>query len=249
MAYTATSTRSINNGVTTVDCHKQVRSWRLLRSLMELLIPTCKCTFLEQEEETHQKPSQNLRRHHHHHNKLIRVPSTTTITGTIFGYRKGKVCFCIQSNSNSSEPILLLELAVPTTILAKEMRGGTLRIVFESSHNHNHNNLFSTPLWTLYCNGRKVGYAVNRRPLHSDLEALRLMRSVSVGTGVIQYHDQEDDDNNNNNELMYLRAKFQRVRGNSSNSKSNSNCESFHLIDPEGCIGQELSIFFFRSPR
>ncbi|KAL4349832.1 hypothetical protein HN51_030933 [Arachis hypogaea] len=218
---TTTSSRSINNGVTTVDCHKQVRSWRLLRYLVALLIPTCNC--IEQKEESFE------------HKKIMRgaASTTSTITGTIFGYRKGKVSFCIQSNSNSSEPILLLELAVPTTILAKEMRGGTLRIVLESSCSYN-KNLFSTPLWTMYCNGRKVGYAVNRRPLNSDLEALKLMRSVSVGTGVIN--------NEQDNELMYLRASFQRVRG-------TSNSESFHLIDPEGCIGQELSIFFFRSPR
>ena len=77
-------------------------------------------------------------------------------------------------------------------------------------------------------------YAVKRRPSNSDLETLRLMRSVVVGAVVIKdtyMHDQ----------LMYLRAKFQRFAGSSFNS------ESFHLIDPDGCIGQELSIFIFRS--
>lgn len=244
MAYiaAATSTRvgasSMSSGVTTVDCQKQVRSWRLLRSLIELLIPTCNCTFVEEEQNQSQKkcvqnyPQQQL------------MTSSSTITGTIFGYRKGKVNFCIQTNANSNTPILLLELALPTSVLAKEMRGGTLRIVLESGttglcSNNNNNNLFSTPLWTMYCNGRKVGYAVKRRPSNNDFEALSLMRSVSVGTGVInsckelQLQNQED-------ELMYLRANFQRVRG-------SSNCESFHLIDPEGSIGQELSIFFFRS--
>lgn len=224
----------MTNGVTTVDCHKQVRSWRLLRSLIQLLIPTCNCTLVQQDHNTKSKnclPSSSL-------------ITSTTITGTIFGYRKGKVSFCIQSNSNSTNPILLLELAIPTSVLAEEMRGGTLRIVLESAtssgscSNNNINNLFSTPLWIMYCNGRKVGYAVKRRPSRNDFEALSLMRSVSVGTGVINGKEihQEDD------ELMYLRANFQRVR-----VSSKSNCESFHLIDPEGSIGQELSIFFFRS--
>ncbi|XP_019436105.1 PREDICTED: protein MIZU-KUSSEI 1-like [Lupinus angustifolius] len=248
MAYTSTNigARNITNGVTTVDCHKQVRSWRLLRSLMELLIPTCNCTFIEEEEEEEgKKQDTKSKKSCQNNNKcspLLMSSSSTTITGTIFGYRKGKVCFCIQSNKNSTNPILLLELAVPTSILAKEMRGGTLRIVLESSTNkscNNNNLLFSTPLWTMYCNGRKVGYAVKRRPSNSDFEALSLMSFVEVGTGVINNGKelQEED------ELMYLRANFQRVRG---SSKSN-NCESFHLIDPEGSIGQELSIFLFQS--
>ena len=246
MVYTTSigATRSLTNGVTAVDCHKQVRSWRLLRSLMELLIPTCNCTFVEeQEQEDQDTKSQKCHQKSNNNNKYPPLITSTTITGTIFGYRKGKVSFCIQSNANSTNPILLLELAVPTSTLAKEMRGGTLRIVLESGTNNgtpsgsnfSNCNLFSTPLWTMYCNGRKVGYAVKRRPSNADFEALRLMRSVAVGTGVINNDHQED-------ELMYLRANFQRVRG-----SSKSNCESFHLIDPEGSIGQELSIFFFRS--
>ncbi|KAL9332724.1 hypothetical protein ACSQ67_002334 [Phaseolus vulgaris] len=232
MAYIATTVGG--STVTTVDCQKQVRSWRLLRSIMELLIPTCNCTFFLQEQGQLQKYPQQK-----YPQQQQQLMTCSTITGTIFGYRKGKVSFCIQANSNSSNPILLLELAVPTSVLAKEMRGGTLRIVLESStcNNSNNNNLFSTPLWSMYCNGRKVGYAVKRRPSNGDFEALSLMSSVAVGTGVInsckELQHQED-------ELMYLRANFQRVRG-------SSNSESFHLIDPEGSIGQELSIFFFRS--
>ncbi|XP_061365796.1 protein MIZU-KUSSEI 1 [Gastrolobium bilobum] len=221
-------------GVTTVDCQRQVRSWRMLRSLMQLLIPTCNCAtnIIEDQDEISNKCLQNSK-----YSSLIL--NSTTITGTIFGYRKGKVSFCIQENPNSTNPILLLELAVPTSILAKEMRGGTLRIMLESSGNNTGycSTLLFTPLWTMYCNGKKVGYAVKRRPSNTDFEALNLMRSVVVGTGVMNCKDfgnQEDD------QLMYLRANFQRVRG-------SSHCESFHLIDPEGDIDQELSIFFFRS--
>lgn len=154
--------------------------------------------------------------------------------------------FCIQANANSTNPILLLELAVPTTILAQEMREGTLRIALESSSSRgggNHNNdtdtLLSVPLWTMYCNGRKVGYAVKRRPSNTDFEALRLMRSIVVGTGVVNCKELVNKEDHND-QLMYLRANFQRVRG-------SNNCESFHLIDPEGDINQELSVFFLRS--
>ncbi|XP_062017719.1 protein MIZU-KUSSEI 1 [Rosa rugosa] len=238
MAYPRVGATHLTSAVTTVECHKQVRSWRLLRSLIELLIPTCHCTFVEDD-------------HHHQETKEFgfhyRRPSfsypNNIITGTIFGYRKGKVHFCIQTNSKSN-PILLLELALPTTVLAKEMQGGFLRIALESStpgynsNSPNSSSLLSTPVWTMYCNSRKVGYAVKRRPTKHDLEALKMMGSVAVGAGIIsgkkELSDGDDD------EIMYLRANFERVCG-------SANSESFHLIDPDESIGQELSIFFYRS--
>ncbi|GAU19144.1 hypothetical protein TSUD_79670 [Trifolium subterraneum] len=220
-------------GVTSVDCHKQVRSWRLLRSLIHLLIPTCNSsTIVEDQDATTIS------------NKSSLIPSkSNTITGTIFGYRKGKINFCIQSNANSITPILLLELAVPTSILAREMSRGTLRIALESNSTNDGQRsstamLLSTPFWTMYCNGKKVGYAVKRRPSNTDFEVLNSMHSVVVGTGVIKCNGEDDIDD----EVMYLRGSFKRVGGGS------SECESFHLIDPEGDnIHQELSIFFLRS--
>ncbi|KAK4256661.1 hypothetical protein QN277_006356 [Acacia crassicarpa] len=209
---------------TTVDCHKQVRSWRLLRSVLQLLIPICRCTFLEHDHDDDLKP---------HHNYNIHLPLlTSTITGTIFGHRRGKVKFCIQLNPQSTNPVLLLELPITTKTLAREMKGGTLRIALESATAMpgSYRNLLSTPLWGVHCNGKKMGYAVKRMPSKGDLEALSVMRPVVVGAGTIKH----------NYELVYLRAQFRRVRG-------SSNSESFHLIDPEGTTGQELSVFFFRS--
>ncbi|KAL5539685.1 hypothetical protein UlMin_038738 [Ulmus minor] len=226
-------------GVTVVDCQKQVRSWRLLRSLIELLFPCCNGAFIE-EEQTKQEKSylQPYNNFYYPHPKAS--SSNNIITGTIFGYRRGKVSFCVQTNSKSSNPILLLELAVPTTTLAREMRGGFLRIALQCSDPGysypNSYSLLSTPVWTMYCNGRKVGFAVKRKPSKLDLEALRLMSSVVNGAGVISGKELDDQDD----ELMYLRANFERVCGSSSS-------ESFHLIDPDGCIGQELSVFFYRS--
>lgn len=98
----------------------------------------------------------------------------------------------------------------------------------------------------MYCNGRKVGYAVKRPPAKSDVEALRLMGSVVAGAGVISGKELNVNNSSRNDsvveddELMYLRANFERVCG-------SENSESFHLIDPDGCIGQELSVFFYRS--
>ncbi|XVE83093.1 hypothetical protein DITRI_Ditri16bG0059600 [Diplodiscus trichospermus] len=226
------ATTRITNGVTSVDCQKQVRSWRLLRSLMELFIPSCNCTLIE-DQEIKQDYLQN------YYPRPV-YTSSNVITGTIFGYRRGKVSFCIQANSKSTNPILLLEFAVPTAVLAREMQGGILRIALEctslsGNNNGNSDSVLSMPVWTMYCNGRKVGYAVKRRPSKADMDALRLMSSVVVGAGMISGKELDHDD-----ELMYLRANFERVRG-------LSDTESFHLIDPEGNVGQELGIFFFRS--
>ncbi|KAK9286005.1 hypothetical protein L1049_025208 [Liquidambar formosana] len=233
MPYSAIGATTIANGVTTVDCHKQVRSWRLLRSLVELLIPSCKCTFVEEHE-----IKENNYLHNYYHSKPTFI-SSNTITGTIFGYRRGKVNFCIQTNPKSTTPILVLELAVPTIILAREMQGGILRIALECSTIGNGTgsySLLSMPVWTMYCNGKKVGFAIKRRPSKADVDMLRLMGSVVVGAGIISGKELNHDD-----ELMYLRANFERVCG-------SSDTEAFHLIDPDGSnIGQELSIFFHRS--
>ncbi|KAB2008590.1 hypothetical protein ERO13_D10G101000v2 [Gossypium hirsutum] len=220
---TSTTTHLANAGVTSVDCQKQVRSWRLLRSLIALLIPTCNRTLIQDPENKHQT----------HHPRHLYSSNYSVITGTIFSYRRGKVRFCIQANSKSTNPILLLEFAVPTPVLAREMRGGILRITLDCTDSESG---FPMPLWTMYCNGRKVGYAVKRQPSKADTDALRKMSSVVVGTGTISGKEVDNEDD----ELMYLRANFQRIRG-------STDSESFHLIDPEGNVGQELSIFFFRS--
>ncbi|KAK4716855.1 hypothetical protein R3W88_015193 [Solanum pinnatisectum] len=236
-----TSYPTTTSPITSVDCEKQVRSWRFLRSLMKLLIPRCNCIFVEEENDN--------RKHipyFKHNSSSLSSSSTITITGTIFGSRKGKVNFCIQSNPNSTNPILLLELAVSTSSLAREMQKGVVRIALESKTNDYSSSssssasLLSMPIWRMYCNGQKVGFAVKRNPTKVDLQVLRQMESIIVGAGIIHgkkgviKKDDDDDD------IMYLRGKFQRVHG-------SNDSESFHLVDPEENMGQELSIFFLRS--
>ena len=103
-------------------------------------------------------------------------------------------------------------------MLAREMQGGILRIALEcSASSDTSNSLLSMPVWTMYCNGRRAGYAVKRRPSKVDMEALKLMNSVVVGVGIISGKELDKDD-----ELMYLRANFVRVSG-------SSEAESFHL--------------------
>jgi hypothetical protein len=64
------------------------------------------------------------------------------------------VRLCIQTSSKSSNsPVLLLELGVPTKTLAREMRGGILRIALECEHTADASNwsLLSVLVWTMYC--------------------------------------------------------------------------------------------------
>ncbi|XP_068637001.1 protein MIZU-KUSSEI 1-like [Aristolochia californica] len=230
------ATEQIMNASTAIDCQKQVRTWRLVRSCMELLIPSCGCYYPR---EHCQKEERDDSKTTPHISKNVNFP--TIVTGTIFGFRHGKVSLCIQPNSRLTTPIILLGLAVPTTLLAREMKSGLLRIALDcNAGNGNGRNqslpLMSMPVWTVYCNGRKAGFAVKRNLTKRDMEMLRLMKSVVVGAGTVSREllSCEDD------ELIYLRANFQRVSG-------FSNSESFHLIDPDGATGQELSIFFLGS--
>ncbi|CAN4097316.1 unnamed protein product [Withania somnifera] len=234
-----TSYPTARSPITSVDCQKQVRSWRFLRSLMELLIPRCNCTFVEDEND-------DKKRIPFFKHKSSSLSSVTTITGTIFGSRKGKVNFCVQSNPISTSPILLLELAVSTTSLAREMQKGIVRIVLESkindySSSSSSSSLLSMPIWRMYCNGKKVGFAVKRKPTKVDLQVLRDMESIIVGAGII--HGEKEvikGRYDNDNDIMYLRGKFERAHG-------SHDSVSFYLIDPEENMGQELSIFFLRA--
>ncbi|KAG2316888.1 hypothetical protein Bca4012_067791 [Brassica carinata] len=229
---------------TAVDCHKQVHSWRLLRTIVQLVIPSCYCTLVDPNDNQEDKSHRQIK---------PRTSSATTnsssFTGTIFGFRRGKVNFCIQAtNTKTLNPIIvLLELTVPTELLAREMRGGVLRIALESNNSDGYDShqdsssfsLLTTPLWNMYCNGRKVGFAIKREPSKAELAALKVLTPVTEGAGVV---NGEEINRAKSDHMMYLRASFKRVFG-------SFDSESFHLIDPRGIIGQELSIFFFRSSR
>ncbi|KAL4606626.1 hypothetical protein ACB092_09G116900 [Castanea dentata] len=160
--------------------------------------------------------------------------SKSMVLGTIFGPRRGHVWFCIQQDRLSSKPTLLLELSILTTQLIKEMSGGLVRIALECdklSLDFGSCPLHSVPLWTMYCNGRKVGFATRRKGSERIKSLLKTMQNTNVGAGVIP---------SESGDIMYMRAYYEHVVG-------NSDSESFHLINPDECPGQELSVFLLRS--
>ncbi|MCD7448949.1 hypothetical protein HAX54_047561 [Datura stramonium] len=170
------------------------------------------------------------------------------VTGTLFGHRRGHVSFAVQDDPKS-EPVLLIELAISTSSLVKEMSSGLVRIALECEKtapvstpggSRRRVGLFQEPMWTMYCNGRKCGYALSRACTDSDWHVLSTVQSVSVGAGVIPVVDDgRKISAATEGELLYMRAKFERVVG-------SRDSEAFYMMNPDGNGGPELSIFLLR---
>ncbi|KAG8363727.1 hypothetical protein BUALT_Bualt19G0052400 [Buddleja alternifolia] len=158
------------------------------------------------------------------------------MTGTLFGYRKSRVNLAIQENPRCL-PMLVLELSIQTGKLLQDMGLGLVRIALECEKNPSEKiKLIDEPIWTMYCNGRKVGYAVKREPTDDDLKVMQILQAVSMGAGVLPG---ESADAAAEGELTYMRAHFERVVG-------SKDSETYYMMNPDGNSGPELSIFFVR---
>ncbi|KAJ4977948.1 hypothetical protein NE237_008728 [Protea cynaroides] len=160
----------------------------------------------------------------------------TRMTGTLYGYRKARVSLAIQENPRCL-PMLNLELGVPTGKLLQEMGTGLMRLTLECEKKQSveKTKLIEEPIWTMYCNGRKVGYGKKREPTEEDLNVMQMLHTVSMGAGVLPTENTEMPDG----ELTYMRAHFERVIG-------SKDSETFYVMNPDGNSGPELSIFFVR---
>ncbi|XP_020582269.1 protein MIZU-KUSSEI 1-like [Phalaenopsis equestris] len=119
---------------------------------------------------------------------LTTLPRTSSpsrrLTITFFGHRKGRISFAVQETPRS-HPLLLLELATPTSHLVKEMASGMVRILLESEQGKMKRTLWEEPVWSMFCNGQRCGYAVARECTAADLKLLGAVSAVSVGAGVM----------------------------------------------------------------
>ncbi|KAK7351667.1 hypothetical protein VNO77_11270 [Canavalia gladiata] len=158
-------------------------------------------------------------------------------TGTIFGYRKGRVSLAIQEDTRQM-PIFLIELPMLTSALNKEMASDIVRIALESETKTNKKKLLEEFVWAVYCNGRKVGYSIRRKQMGDDeLHVMQHLRGVSMGAGVLPATSDKDS---SDGEMTYMRARFERVVG-------SKDSEALYMINPDGAQGPELSIFFVRA--
>ncbi|MCL7050585.1 hypothetical protein MKW94_016512 [Papaver nudicaule] len=167
----------------------------------------------------------------------------TRVVGTLFGYRRGHVHFAFQDDSKSN-PAFLIELATPTSGLVREMASGLVRIALECDKNkvenkkggtNNHSvKLLEEPLWRTYCNGKKCGFAMRRECGPEEMKVLKAVEPISMGAGVLP-----GSASGSEGELMYMRAKFERVIG-------SRDSEAFYMMNPDGNGGPELSLYLLR---
>lgn len=186
--------------------HKTKRVANMLRSIFRVIPLPIPCKWMGMPSGPSDNPSLGSR-----------------VTGTLFGYRKGHVHFVVQDDPRS-RPVLLLELATPTNSLVKEMASGLVRIALECERTANRGKLFQESVWTMYCNGRKTGYAIRRNCSEMDSQILSMVQAVSMGAGVLPIEEGSEG------ELMYMRAKFERVVG-------SRDSEAFYMMNPDGTGG------------
>ncbi|KAK7275156.1 hypothetical protein RIF29_16265 [Crotalaria pallida] len=171
-----------------------------------------------------------------HHNLGTRV-----MVGTLFGYRRGHVHFALQEDPKAG-PIFMIQLATPTCVLVREMASGMVRIALEcekkGGKNYKGVKLLEEPLWRTYCNGKKCGYANRHECGAEEWKILKAVEPISMGAGVLPM-SRGNDGVGSEGELMYMRAKYERVVG-------SKDSEAFYMVNPDGSGGPELSIYLLR---
>ncbi|KAL2249648.1 UNVERIFIED_CONTAM: Protein MIZU-KUSSEI 1 [Sesamum indicum] len=169
------------------------------------------------------------------HRKPLLTDKATT--GTLFGYRKGRLSLAIQEDPHRL-PVFVIELPMLTSALHREMASDVLRIALETDTKTHKKKLLEEFLWAVYCNGRKMGYSIRRKNMTDDeVHVMQLLRGVSMGAGVLPGPSSEKE--TGDGELTYIRARFDRVVG-------SKDSESLYMINPDVASAQELSIFFLR---
>lgn len=133
---------------------------------------------------------------------------------------------------------MVVELAMQTNVLQKEMSLGMVRIALECEKRSDKDKtrLLDEILWTLYCNGKKSGYGVKRQATEEDLNVMELLKPVSMGAGVLPGNSEIEGPDG---ELAYMRSHFEHVVG-------SKDSETLYMLSPDGNNGPELSIFFVR---
>lgn len=181
--------------------------------------------------------------------------SRRRMTGTLFGYRDARIALSLQDNPRC-QPTLVVELALPTHALLRDL-GTTAgaRIVLESEkraadggdgagagassrreREQQDGWVLEESMWTMSCNGKKVGYAVRRDPTDDDIAVLETLWAVSMGGGVLPgISDMDGKDG----EMAYMRGSFEHIIG-------SRNSESLYMISPHGGDCPELAVFFVR---
>lgn len=161
----------------------------------------------------------------------------TRVVGTLFGYRRGHVHIAFQEDTKLG-PAFLVELATPTSVLVREMASGLVRIALECDKKVEKKGfkLLEEPLWRTYCNGKKCGYTMSRDCGPDEWKVFNAIGPITMGAGVLPG---SGNGTGSEGELMYMRAKFERVAG-------SKDSEAFYMMNPDGHEGPQLSIYLLR---
>lgn len=188
------------------------------------------------------------------------------VVGTLFGHKRGHVHFAFQKDANSP-PAFLVELATPISGLVKEMASGLVRIALECDKKEaglasedesekksaaasvagSGRRLLEELRWRTYCNGKRCGFATKRECRAREWKLLKAVEPISMGAGVLPKMTKEDGDDDGGGdgddggegEIMYMRAKFERVVG-------SRDSEAFYMMNPDSNCAPELSIYLLR---
>ncbi|XP_039137369.1 protein MIZU-KUSSEI 1-like [Dioscorea cayenensis subsp. rotundata] len=169
---------------------------------------------------------------------LFSRESPPTVVGTILcpwgSVEDNRLRLCLQKPLSPDPPLLLIDL--PSCDLE-----GVCRITFECSAEHSRGgSLLDEPSWMVRCNGSKTGYGRRRAATKADMWALEAVRPVSTGAGLLLPPKLDSATAGPTAcAFMYMRGSFERVIG-------SPDSESYHLVDPTGCLGPEISFFFLR---
>ncbi|XP_022156541.1 protein MIZU-KUSSEI 1-like [Momordica charantia] len=173
--------------------------------------------------------------------------SGRVVVGTIFGQRRGHVHFSLQEEA-SAKPTFLIEVAMPTSALVREMASGVARMALECEKTKTKTTtkkmkkvkLGEEAIWRAYCNGKKYGWANRLECGAEEWRVLRAVGPITVGAGVLPLLEEEGAEAGSGpGEVMFMRAKFERVVG-------SSDSEAFYMINPDGVGGPDLTIFLLR---
>ncbi|XP_031091449.1 protein MIZU-KUSSEI 1-like [Ipomoea triloba] len=166
----------------------------------------------------------------------------TKVVGTLFGYRRGgNLHFAVQKES-ASEPVFLVELAVPISGLVREMASDLVRITLECDKGERTKGLLDEAVWRTYCDGKKCGLANRRECGAKEWEILKSVEPISIGAGVLRIENSDGGDGGGFSaagEIMYLRATFERVVG-------SRDSEAFYMMDPDTNGAPELGLYLLR---
>ncbi|KAL6658946.1 hypothetical protein ACP70R_002986 [Stipagrostis hirtigluma subsp. patula] len=195
------------------------------------------------------------------------------VTGTLYGRRKGRVVLALQETPRCL-PSLVVELALQTHALLRELGNPAgARIVLETERRASTDAaaagggegggggggrrrprgppLLDEPKWTMFCNGRKTGYAVRREARDDDLTLMETLRAVSMGAGVLPARSSSSSSPADaaaaaaaqqgvDDEVPYMRGSFDHFVG-------SRDSESLYMVAPQGGgTGPELAVFFVR---